>query len=122
LSFFDRADGLVIPQELIGTIPGWITAVGMIGLLLRYLLGNRKMSLDAEGNLRTHMGGELQSLRNQIIAMGEHHLSREREIDDRWRKLLHESEERHDECVKSLSLEMTEALASLDAVLGEVKE
>lgn len=93
-----------------GTIPQWLTAGGVLGLFgwfARMQLGNRKLAIEAkqveiaaEGGLRDHFANEVQSLRNQIIKMSQHHLDREREIDDRWRTLLRESEERHDECVK----------------------
>lgn len=92
----------------IGTVPQWllVIAVSTIGLWVKWKLGADKLAIDAktvevnaEGNLRDHYGSELQSLRKQIVEMGQHHLDRERELDERWRKLLAESERRHDECV-----------------------
>lgn len=104
-------------EPFIGTIPQWITAAGVVsflGLLVRWRLGERKLAIEAtsvnvrarevEGveraDLRDHYAEELSSLRSQIIDMGKHHLEREREIDDRWRKVLSESEARHAECVR----------------------
>lgn len=93
----------------LGTLPGWITSVsvvGMLGIMVRGYLGKGRLAIDAkqvnvtaEGKLREHYANELGSLREQIIKMGQHHLDREREIDERWRKLLQESEQRHEECV-----------------------
>lgn len=100
-----------------GTLAQWITSAGiiaLIGILLRNQQINRKMTHDESGNLRTHTGVELGSLREQIIKMGEHHLEREREIDDRWRLLLKESEDRHAECQRQ-----REELGAKVSALGE---
>jgi len=91
-----------------GSLPQWLlfVAVSTFGMWLKWKLGADKLAIDAktvevnaEGELKGHYSKELQSLRDQVIKMGQHHLDREREIDDRWRKLLAESEARHDECV-----------------------
>ena len=87
--------------DIVGTLPSWISASGiltLVGILLRNQQVNRKLQNESQGLIGQHMGVELASLRDQIIKIGEHHLEREREIDDRWRQLLAESEARHAEC------------------------
>lgn len=106
-----------------GTLAQWITSAGivaLIGILLRNQQINRKLTYDEGGNLRTHTGVELSSLREQIIKMGEHHLEREREIDDRWRLLLKESEDRHAECQRQRE-ELGEKVAKIGEELTGAK-
>lgn len=89
--------------DLLGTVPQWITAggiIGFLGLIVKWRLGERSLSNAEQADIRDHYADELASLRKQIIDMGEHHLGRERELDDRWRKLLTDSEDRHSECVR----------------------
>jgi hypothetical protein len=90
-----------------GTTAQWVTSISatgvfvtLLGLLIRGVLGWGRLSNEADNSLAGHTAKELQSLRDQINSMGKHQLEREREIDDRWRKTLAESEARHDECVK----------------------
>lgn len=103
-------------RGFLGTLPQWLMfgVLSVIGLYVRWNLGAGKLKIDAksvevtadqvaanaEDALRNHYSGELKSLREQVMNMGRHHLDRETQIDDRWRKLLTESEERHDECVR----------------------
>lgn len=99
----DRRSELNIPQAVLGSIPQWITAGGMVGvggMFLRFILGRKRLTNADTADLRDHYAEELTSLRKQIIDIGQHHLEREREIDDRWRRLLAESEDRHSECVR----------------------
>jgi hypothetical protein len=124
---------MTIPSEILGTIPGWITAVttvaGFVWAFLRFGLGWRKISVEAHqvdvnatNALNTHTAKELQSLRDQITAMGKHQLEREREIDDRWRKALGESEERHDECVKQREELGRKVIALEQKLIGTIRQ
>jgi hypothetical protein len=111
--FVNPEEYRVDTPELLGTIPQWITAGGVLGfagLLIRWRLGERKLSIEADqvevkaeelaGNERADIRDAYAELQRQIVSMGQHHLDREREIDERWRRVLAESEERHADCVK----------------------
>jgi hypothetical protein len=76
----------------------------------------------AEGTLRDHYGKELQSLRTQINEMGKHQLEREREIDERWRKSLEESEKRHDECVKQRDELGRKVMTLEEKLIGTIRQ
>lgn len=98
-----------------GTLPGWITSagvVGLLGLLLRYQLGRQKLQIDAaqvdinaqqiantdEADIRDHYAEEVKELRAALKEQSARHQQRENEMDDRYRRLLQESEARHEEC------------------------
>lgn len=110
---------------LLGTIPQWLTALGIgtfLVALLRRDVQVRGLKNADVADLRDHYAEELQSLRAQILAMGQRHLVREQEIDDRWRKVLQESEDRHDECVRQRN-ELSERVMEVEQrLLGTVRQ
>jgi hypothetical protein len=87
-----------LPQELLGTIPGWITSGGVIaglGILVKRELGLKKLSIDSsaqeatsESAIRDHYSKEVARLTSNLT-----------ELEARYRKLLDESEARHEKCV-----------------------
>lgn len=116
-------------MNLTGTTAQWVTSISatgvlvtLLGILMRGWLGWGKLSIEADNSLAGHTAKELQSLRDQINAMGKHQLEREREIDDRWRKTLAESEERHDECVKQREELGQKVLKLEQRLLGTIRQ
>lgn len=112
-----------------GTTAQWVTSISatgvfvtLLGILVRAWLGGKRLANEAENALNTHTGAELQSLRTQINEMGKHQLAREREIDDRWRKTLAESEERHDECVKQREELGRKVLKLEEKLIGTIRQ
>jgi flagellar motility protein MotE (MotC chaperone) len=99
----------MIPMDFVGTLPGWITAgsmVTLLGLILRYRLGSRKLDLEKnaqiqvdEQSIRDHYAKEVarltQKLDDQSTAFRKDLL----DIEERYRKLLEEEEERHRVCL-----------------------
>lgn len=108
-----------------GTIPQWLTAIGLTGVLAAYWRRDvqiRGLQNADKADQRDHYAEELSSLRKQIIDMGQHHLTREREIDDRWRKLLKESEERHEECVRQREELRQQVIEIDDRLKGTIRQ
>ena len=122
--------------ELTGTTAQWVAAIAssgvlatVLGVLVRAYLGKGRLSIDAEqvnvtaeGALRDHYGKELQSLRNQINEMGKHQLEREREIDDRWRQTLDDSEKRHDECIRQRDALGEKVMVLEQKLIGTIRQ
>lgn len=97
-------------MPLWGTVPQWIAAagilVGLVGWAVKLWLGMGKLSSDERADIRGHTAKELAALRGRVSDMekaatanAKEQMARDRETDERWRTLLRESEERHDECV-----------------------
>lgn len=86
-----------IPQEVLGTIPGWITSAGIVtilGVVLRYRLGWRKQTLGDDADIRDHYAQEVAALRGKLDGQGAHFLS----LEKHWRDILEGSDRRHQEC------------------------
>lgn len=110
-----------VPEQLVAG--GVLGSLGvLLGLLVKLQLGGKKLEVADTADLRDHYAEELTSLRRQIIDMGEHHLGREREIDDRWRRLLAESEERHAECVRQRDALSARVGAIEERFIGTVRQ
>lgn len=97
-------------MPLWGTVPQWIAAagilVGLVGWAVKLWLGMGKLGSDERADIRGHTAKELAALRGRVSDMekastvnAKEQMVRDRETDERWRTLLRESEERHDECV-----------------------
>lgn len=99
----------------LGTLPGWITASGVTGILwivAHWQLGVRKVAVEAqqvrvnaaqvehvdEADIRDHYADEVRQLRERLDAQAERHVRRESDIEERYRKLLREADERHEAC------------------------
>lgn len=111
---------MTIPQELLGTIPGWITSAGvvtLIGIVLRYRLGWRKLSDADDADIRDHYALEVAALRGKLDNQEAHFLS----LESHWRTILEGSDRRHQECEDARSLlrleinKMHEEIAGLKA-------
>lgn len=116
-------------MSLTGTTAQWVTSISatgvlvtLLGILVRGWLGGRKLTIEADNSLAGHTAKELQSLRDQINTMGKHQLEREREIDERWRKTLAESEDRHDECVKQREALAHKVLQLETKLIGTIRQ
>jgi hypothetical protein len=77
-----------IPQEILGTIPGWITSAGVLGILglvIRWQLGLKKLAIEAQqvsvnakkvdnedrADARDHIAEEMVALRNNVKSLRE---------------------------------------------------
>lgn len=90
----------VIPTELLGTIPGWITSAGVItilGIVLRYRLGWKKLSIEEQAtanadraDARDHISEEMVSLRENIASLRKELRSCEAECADKIKALQEE--------------------------------
>lgn len=112
-----------IPQELLGTIPGWITSAGVIallGIVLRYRLGSRRLSIEGQkqhdadaADRRDHIAEEMAALRTNISLL---------------RKELHDCEEQCREQIRDLQEELwgekrqrvAEQLSLINIILDKV--
>ncbi len=86
----------MIPHEMVGTIPGWITAAGSIsilGVVLRYRLGWRKLDVEAqavqvtaanvrEADIRDHYADEVKRLSEWVAAVDAAYEDCKRERED----------------------------------------
>lgn len=94
---------MTIPQEIIGTIPGWITSAGvvtLIGIVLRYRLGWRKLGDADDADIRDHYAQEVAALRGKLDGQEAHFLS----LESHWRTILEGSDRRHQECEEARQL------------------
>jgi small-conductance mechanosensitive channel len=66
----------------------------LLGVILRYRLGVRKMALGEEANIRDHYAGEVAALRAEINQQERNF----REVETHLRGLLAASDRRHEEC------------------------
>lgn len=80
-----------------GTLAGWITAISttggmatVIGIVLRYRLGTRRLTNEESADIRDHYAAEVGAMRDQLMAMERH-----------YRDMLDKSDSRHAECEKA---------------------
>lgn len=125
-----------------GTVPGWITAggvVSLVGIVFTHLRGIQKLKIEAhqvdinsrqidnadEADIRDHYAEELASLRKALEAAGERagrrerlFMARERNQEERHRTLMAEGEKRHEECVGAREELRDQARELKDIVAG----
>jgi len=68
--------------------------VAVLGFLLRYRLGLRKLQIGDEANVRDHYSLEVKRYTEKLAAQEVHF----RELEDHLREMLAKSDRRHDEC------------------------
>lgn len=90
----------MIPHELLGTIPQWITAGGLVTLIaavLKYKIGWRKLSNEDEADIRDHYAQEVAALRAELNQQEKNF----RDAETHLRDLLRASDVRHEECERA---------------------
>ncbi len=85
-----------------------ISLVGILGLMLRAQLANRKLSLEekvltatTETEARKHLLAEVESLRTSIHRQSERHSTELASAEARYSARAKDAEDRHEECVES---------------------
>lgn len=99
-----------VPADFIGTIPGWITSAGVVGLLWIVVnggLGWRKQGLENQADIRDHYADEVTALRAHMATMEGH-----------WRSMVKSSDERHAECERDRKILRDEIHDLQDMVRG----
>lgn len=66
----------------------------LLGVILRYRLGVRKMALGEESSIRDHYAGEVAALRAELNQQEKNF----RDVETHLRGLLNASDKRHEEC------------------------
>jgi hypothetical protein len=77
-------------HELLGTIPQWLTALGIGSFLIALLRRDvqvRGLRNTDQADIRDHYAQEVAALRDQLLTMEQH-----------YRNMLEQSDKRHDEC------------------------
>lgn len=69
----------------------------LLGVILRYRLGVRKLALGEESSIRDHYAGEVASMRDELNQQERNF----REVETHLRSLLTASDGRHEECEKA---------------------
>lgn len=145
----DPAQAEQAPGAL-GTVPGWITSggiMGILGLLIYWQLGNRKISVDSDvqqnvdkADIRDHYADEVAALRKRLDEAGQRNVLAQTQIEERYKTLLtvaetryrtataeieehykgalKAAEQRHDECVADRDALRNEVRALYDEVAG----
>jgi hypothetical protein len=102
---------------IVGTIPGWITSAGVVailGLVLRWQLGLRKLKIEAaqveitaqqvhdadEADIRDHYANEVEQLRDRLDRQSVRHRDELAEKEKRHRAERKEDEDRHRACLR----------------------
>jgi chromosome segregation ATPase len=121
---------VTVPQELLGTIPGWITSAGvvaMLGLIVRWQLGLKKLSVEAQqvdvnaaevrskdaADKRDHIAEEMSALRANIATLREELHACEDECAEKIKKL-------HDEIWGEKRQRVTEQISLINVILNSV--
>lgn len=126
----------------VGTLPGWITSIGVVSLLAivaRVYLGRVKLAIDAtkvkiedEENIRDHYASEVAALRSALQAASAARNEREREIDRRntealetaerrYKAALEHAEEKHEQCKKERDELRDDGRGVRDIVAGLIR-
>lgn len=85
----------------IGTLPGWITAGGMCGLLgivVKAWMDGKKLWVDSEKGIRDHYAKEVGSLRVQLIAVQESAAKMLAAAAARYEEAITAADARHERC------------------------
>lgn len=85
-----------------GSLAGWITALsatGVFGVVLTFLLKWRGMSLGEDESIRGHYAKEVQRLTDKIESMDKLWRKQLDDVEARANKRIEESELRHEECL-----------------------
>lgn len=93
----------LIPPDLLGTIPGWITSIGIgtiVVTLLRRDVQIKGQKATAEEAIRDHYAEELTALRAQRAEDLRVAILQREEDSKRWKEALEHSEAQHDICLK----------------------
>lgn len=69
----------------------------LLGVILRYRLGVRKLALGEESNIRDHYAGEVAALRSELNQQERNF----RDVENHLRSLLDASDRRHEECERA---------------------
>lgn len=133
-----------------GNFPQQVTAlsaaglfISVAGLLTKLLLGKGQLNIAAQkvaveakqvaNAQEADVRDSYAELQRQITEMGQHHLSREREIDERWRQVVAdnderwrqivlESENRHAECVRQRDELSQRVLTVENRLMGTIRQ
>lgn len=107
-----------IPQEIVGTIPGWITAAtavsGLIWAFLKFGLGWRGQTMADDADIRDHYAQEVAALRGKLDGQEAHFLS----LESHWRTILEASDRRHQECEEARQAMRREINAMHEEIAG----
>lgn len=100
---------MMFTNYYLGTLPQQISAlslVALLGLVLRYRLGWRRLSIEGqkqqdtdEADIRDHYAQEVAALRQKLADMHLQFRADLLELETRYRKMLNDSEDRHEQCM-----------------------
>ena len=125
----------------LGTIPGWITAGGMVALLtvvVRRELGLKKIAVEAEqvhvnarqveneddADIRKHWAGEVQRLQDALAAQDGRHNDALMALETRHAREMQHNADRQERCEQErerLALRVTEIENELKGVMAQVR-
>lgn len=91
----------LVPPDLLGTIPGWITSGAVVTLLIAILRRDvliKGQVAQKEEDIRDHYSVELAALRAQRAEDQRIHALEREEDRKRWKEALDHSEEQHKIC------------------------
>lgn len=119
LQLLDPVKAGSLPEAL-GTVPGWITSggiMGILGLLIYWQLGNKKIGVDStlavnvdRADIRDHYAGEVASLRNRIDEQAQRHGTNVAAVEERYKGLLEDAERRYKRAVAEVEEHYRKAL------------
>jgi hypothetical protein len=120
----------MIPGELLGTLPQWLTAAGMaslFGLILRWQVVNRKLGIErmsaasaAELGVGSLYAAEVQALRARLDSQSERFSRALSEMEARNSEALAEQERRHQAAIAASEERHEDCLKDRDSLRGEV--
>lgn len=85
-------------NDLLGTIPQWITAAGVSGVIMAYWrrgIQLRGLQNAERGDVRDHLAQEVERLTKRVDEQDKRYNDYQKEADRRWREAI----ENHEQCV-----------------------
>lgn len=118
---------------IVGTIPQWgmfATTATILGIIVRWQLGLRKLSVDAqqvevnahtaaninEADIRDHYAKEVERLTEKLENKDQHFAA----LENHWRNMLDASDRRHEECEKARA-ELRVELSEMHSKIGKAE-
>lgn len=105
--------GYGVPNAILGTVPGWITAgsmVTLLGLIFRHLQTMKKLALGDTSDIRDHYAREVERLTAKLASRD----TQFAELEKHLRDMSRSSDDRHAECVREREA-LREELAGIKA-------
>lgn len=91
----------MLQVPFLGTLPGWITAggvCGLLGIIIKAWIDGKRVWVDSEKGIRDHYATEVASLRAQVIAVQASSAAMLAAANERYDEAVTNADARHERC------------------------